>query len=333
MIVLLGATGYVGQAFDRELTARGESVVRLSRKKLDYTRYETLLEFLKETRPRFLINAAGYTGRPNVDACEIAKADTLKGNSLFPLTVSHACQTANVAWGHVSSGCIYAGAKIIGDESAHVETDLTKVGVRDILRDHPQTIVGFDENDTPNFSFRHPPCSFYSGTKALGEESLQGDERVYVWRMRMPFDEQDNPRNYLSKLQRYSKIYENFNSLSHRADFARACLDLFRCEAPFGTYNVTNPGYVSTREVAEFIQTYLAPDRTFDYWANDEEFYKTAAKAPRSNCILDVSKLLSTGVSMRPVREALRDSVVNWRWEQKIVEPSDFPKIIQQGVS
>ncbi len=38
-----------------------------------------------------------------------------------------------------------------------------------------------------------------------------------------------------------------------------------------------------------------------------------AAKTPRSNCILDVSKLLATGVPMRPVEEALVEALQHWR--------------------
>jgi NAD(P)-dependent dehydrogenase (short-subunit alcohol dehydrogenase family) len=77
MIVVLGASGYIGEAFVRELKNRGEAFLAISRSQLDYTRFEELLGFLREKKPAFLINAAGYTGRPNVDACEIAKADTL----------------------------------------------------------------------------------------------------------------------------------------------------------------------------------------------------------------------------------------------------------------
>ena len=49
--------------------------------------------------------------------------------------------------------------------------------------------------------------------------------------------------------------------------------------------------------------------KRFEFWANDEEFYNVAAKTPRSNCVLDVSKLLATGVKIRPVEEALEDSL------------------------
>ena len=53
----------------------------------------------------------------------------------------------------------------------------------------PAAIHGFTETDPPNFSFRDPPCSFYSGTKALGEEAIAGIGQSYIWRLRIPFDE------------------------------------------------------------------------------------------------------------------------------------------------
>ena len=60
------------------------------------------------------------------------------------------------------------------------------------------------------------------------------------------------------------------------------------------------------------IQKILEPARTFEFWADDAEFYRLGAKTPRSNCVLDVSKLLATGVTLRPVEEALTDSLQHW---------------------
>jgi len=131
--------------------------------------------------------------------------------------------------------------------------------------------------------------------------------------LRIPFDEFDNPRNYLSKIQRYAKVYDNLNSISHRGDFARACVELWERRAPFGTYNVTNPGFVTTREVVALIQKVLKLNRPFEFWKDDAEFYRVAAKTPRSNCVLDVSKLLATGVELRPVRAALEASLKDWK--------------------
>ncbi len=315
MILLLGATGYIGEAFAHELTRRKKDFITLSRKQVDYSRFEVLLEFLRGKKPLFVVNAAGYTGKPNVDACELDKAGTLVGNTLLPQTIAHACAAAGVPWGHVSSGCIYSGAKISADGKIRTEKDMTKPDLHALVEKSPEKILGFAENDAPNFSFSDPPCSFYSGTKALGEEAIAGIGQSYIWRLRIPFDEFDSKRNYLSKVQRYAKVYDNVNSISHRADYVKACLDTWELRAPFGIYNVTNPGFVTTRHVVEQIEKILKPARRFEFWANDEEFYQVAAKTPRSNCVMDVSKLLATGVKIRGVEEAIEASLKNWQPE------------------
>lgn len=320
-ILLLGATGYIGSAFAAELERRATPFYSLSRKELDYTRFDLLLDHLREAKPEFVINAAGYTGKPNVDACETAHAETLLGNTLFPQALAEACLATSIPYGHVSSGCIYTGAKIVENGQTRIEPDLTKPKLKSLVDNELQTshfglrpshVHGFTETDPPNFSFRSPPCSFYSGTKALGEEVMLPLANGYLWRLRIPFDEFDNPRNYLTKVQTYSKVYNNVNSISHRADFVNACLDLWCLQAPFGIYNITNPGWITTRHVIEKISQILKPGKHFEFWADNAEFYKFA-KAPRSNCVMDVSKLLDAGVKIRPVEEALDFSLRNWK--------------------
>jgi dTDP-4-dehydrorhamnose reductase len=316
MIVLLGGTGYIGGQFARALQKRGLRFVAPLRSEIDYGRFTVLREFLEKTRPEFLVNAAGFTGKPNVDACEENWADTLQGNTLFPVAAAQACASLGIPYGHVSSGCIYSGAKVVENGRTRAEKDLTRPELRALVEKSPQSIHGFNEKDTPNFSFRDGPCSFYSGTKALAEEAMLGIGQSYLWRLRIPFDEFDSARNYLSKVQRYPKVYDNVNSISHRADFVKACLDLWEFRAPFGIYNVTNPGFVTTRFVVGQIEKFLHPPRRFEFWANDEEFYRVAAKTPRSNCVLDCSKLLAAGVKIRSVQEALTGSLTNWQPEK-----------------
>ena len=312
MVLLLGASGYVGQALAAALGQRRISFVPLARKELDYTRFDQLLPYLQARPPRLLINAAGYTGKPNVDACETAREATLLGNTLLPLTIGHACQAAGVPWGHVSSGCIYSGAKILRQGQEQIQRDLSLPELRRLVDEHPEQVHGFTEEDAPNFTFDQQPSSFYSGSKALGERALAGLDRTYIWRLRIPFDHHNNPRNYLVKIQRYAKVYDNVNSLSHLGDFAHACLNLWQKEAPYGTYNLTNPGFVTTRQVVQRLVQVLQPAKSFEFWKNDQEFYQHAAKTPRSNCVLDVSKAMAAGAELRPVEAALQEALEKW---------------------
>ena len=185
--------------------------------------------------------------------------------------------------------------------------------MRELFLRSPERFKGYSEDEVPKFSFRHPPCSFHNGTKVLAEEAIAGVGQNYIWRLRIPFDEIDSPRNALTKLQKYPKVYENLNSFSHRGDFVRACLDLWERRAAFGIYNVTNPGAISTRQIVEKIERLLKPSRPFEFFADDNQFYTTGVKAPRSNCMLDTTKLLAAGVQMRTVNEAFESALQGWR--------------------
>ena len=287
MIVLLGGSGYIGQAFQRQLKAAGQPFANLSRKDADYTRLETLIAELKKRKPEFLINAAGYTGKPNVDACEIHKTECLDGNSVLPGTVAMACSELKIPWGHVSSGCVYNGRRADGK--------------------------GFTESDPPNFSFRQNYCSFYSGTKALGEEILRDFPELYGWRGRIPFSSLDSERNYLSKLMRYQRLLDAENSLSQLDEFVGAALESWTKRIPYGIYNMTNPGSVTTREVVDLIKKSGVSKKEFSFFKDENEFLNLAVKTPRSNCILDTTKLQKAGIQMDEVHVAIEKALKNWQ--------------------
>jgi dTDP-4-dehydrorhamnose reductase len=287
MIFLLGGSGYVGTAYQALLTRKGIPFRNLRRADLDYTQTAVLADLLRREKPAFLINAAGYTGKPNVDACELHKAECLFGNAVLPGRIAAACAAAGVPWGHVSSGCIYTGARPDGS--------------------------GFTETDTPNFTFRANNCSFYSGTKALGEEVLAGRNDVYIWRLRIPFDNVDSPRNYLTKLMRYTRLLEATNSISQLHEFCDATLACWEKHVPFGTYNVTNPGHVTTREVVNLICQSGVCAKDYQFFTNEIEFMSTTAKTPRSNCVMDSRKLDAVGIKMTTVQEAIERDLVHWK--------------------
>jgi hypothetical protein len=61
------------------------------------------------------------------------------------------------------------------------------------------------------------------------------------------------------------------------------------------------------------MQRLLGIDREFEFWSSDEEFYRMGAQTLRSNCILEIDKLLGTGVRIRSVGDALSDALSRWQ--------------------
>jgi len=313
MILILGASGYVGRAFAEQLRRRGRAFVPLTRQALDYSSFTTLLGFVRKLKPTLVINAAACSGRPNVDACEEDRLTAFQINTRLPQSISRVCSVQGIPFAHLSSGSIFSGAKVFQGGLLRVEANLNKPEVRELFDASPRGFLGFTEYDEPNFSFRHPPCNSYAGTRALAEEALRGAPNTYIWRLLMPFDEVDQPRNFLSKLQAYPRIFDHVTSLSHLGDAVSACLELFERRAPYGTYNVVNPGAVTTRSVVQQIQSTLCLERRFAFWRDEDEFFAQGTRIPRSSCILDTTKLLRAGVKLRPIEEAIQHALQNWK--------------------
>lgn len=287
MIILFGSNGYIGSEFARQLEAA--KIPTFFWPDSHKTTFQDLEKWYEDVGYPIIggvINAAGYTGKPNVDACELNKEAAVHGNITWPQILTDWCMLNDIPLGHVSSGCIYTGKKPDGK--------------------------GFNEQDEPNFSWNQNNCSFYSGTKALGEKVVSKWEKNYIWRLRIPFDEYDGPRNYISKMMKYPKILNAENSISNRTEFVSACIETLTKKVPYGIYNVTNTGYMTTEQLVTKLKKTIAKDQQFEL-IDEAALYANYAKTPRSNCIMDNSKLLSTGIKMRSVDEALDSCLANWK--------------------
>lgn len=286
MIILLGASGYVGSAILRELQSRNWPVLACNRKTVDLTSRREVRRLFEEHRPKFVINAVGYTGRPNIDATEQDKLRTFSANLEIPVIVSEVLRQTDVPWGHVSSGCIYQGSRPGGG--------------------------GFREDDPPNFGLADPLSSFYAHTKAMAERILLQDPNCRIWRLRIPFDQYDHERNYLSKLMRYERLLDAENSISHLGDFAWACAEMVERRAPAGIYNVTNPGSITTRQVVAQIAKHQRSNKVFVFYSDEADFLQKGQHIRRASCILDTMKLSTLGIKLRSVEEAVHWSLAHW---------------------
>lgn len=282
--LILGSNGFLGQNFLKFLNSKKYEVKELNRQDCDFLNKDELFKIIKNINPLYIINCAGYTGKPNVDACEINKEACWQGNVTLVKYLSDICYSLNTRYIQVGSGCIYSGMK---------------------------NKNGFKEEDEPNFSFDHQPCSYYSGTKAVMEDILKSDYNAYICRLRIPFNNVAHPKNYITKLINYSKLLDAKNSLTNIDDFLNACLYLLENVADTGIYNITNTGFITTKEVTKLISKYIV-NKKFEFFKNENEFYSTAAKTPRSNCVLDNSKLRKTGFKIDSIQDSILKSIKNY---------------------
>jgi dTDP-4-dehydrorhamnose reductase len=263
-ILLTGRHGYIGSEFANIAMRRGHVITRLDYQEV-VQKEHWFLDY------DLAVNCAAYIPKPSVSLCDQNEPETVRGNVLLPFNLACICQRKDVPLIHFSTACLF-------DEKRE-----------------------YAERDAPIRGFKDH-CGWYVRTKLMAE-SLVGDiEKHYIFRIRLPFDEQASERNYLSKLIAYPQVYDHLNSLSHRADCVNAALDLVERRAAYGTYHLANPGSISARRVCEKM---LAAGLL----SKMPEF----VPGPCKGTTLSVDRLLSTGVNIRPVEEAVDDAIKNWR--------------------
>lgn len=265
MRYLIIGDGYIGNYLYRYIEIYTSSSACLYKSKIyDYYSLKSLINHYPE---HILINCAGKTGRPNVDACEEEKDIVFWANVELPVLIAEAMKERKSYWVHIGSGCIYDGYQ-----------------------------KEWTEEDTPNFM-----GSFYSRTKRWSQDILKGFEEPLVLRIRMPVSG-DNERCTIHKIIKYAKagypMMDLKNSLTFLPDMVKAVLFLTE-RGCSGEFNIVNKGALSPTDILDL---YNISYRKLPY----EEIRKTL-KADRSNCILSIDKLLNTGFEMPDITERIKE--------------------------
>ena len=115
---------------------------------------------------------------------------------------------------------------------------------------------------------------FSSGSKALEKEVLAGAGIFFVWRLRIPFDHESSPWNYLQKLLNNKNLPETENSVSLFEKFCKKCVEFFTNVMDLWAYNMTNSGSITTRQVTGEMAQEGLTDKKFKFFnSEEEEFY------------------------------------------------------------
>lgn len=264
-IVVFGA-GYLGRLLAQRL--EGATLVG----DVDVTDGARVREVLRALRPSFALNAAGKTGRPNVDWCERFPAETMRSNALGALSVAEACAREGVRLVHLGSGCVFSGPA-------------------------PRE-EGWSEEDTPD------PRSLYARSKYAADLALSALPGVAILRLRMPFGGEPSPRNLLTKLAGYEEVVDVRCSVTSVDDLVTATRGVLAAEAT-GIFHVVNRGGLSLRRAMERFRERVDPTLRTRFITEEELYRRGLVKAPRSHCVLASSRLDALGVRLRTAEEAL----------------------------
>lgn len=270
--LIYGRTGWIGGMLGRLLSGEKHEYFYGFARLHDRRALE---EDIARCHPTHILNAAGITGRPNVDWCESHKREVIQTNVIGTLNLIDIAHSYGIHVTNFATGCIYAY-----DE------------------EHPIGGAGFTEKDPPNFRE-----SYYSKTKAMTEELIEQYDNVLQLRLRMPIDDDLlNPRNFIHKIANYEKVVNIPNSMTVLNELVPLAID-GALRSLTGVYNFTNPGVISHNEVLQLYKDYCDPTFTWENFSIDEQSKILAA--PRSNNCLDSAKLERAFPGILDIRSSL----------------------------
>lgn len=279
MKLLILGKGYIGNYL-----AKGNAehqIVHIGKSDVNYENPDELVKFIhKETNyPKshfdWIINCSGYTGRPNVEACESDKENCYHYNVTVPLFITKVANRFKIPVIHIGSGCIYDGYS-----------------------------KWFSEEDLPNFGADSELSSFYSKTKDAFEKLSEHLER-YIFRIRIPFNGIPEPKNYLWKILNYNNLISHPNSITNVDDLVYFVYKFIEEKRPLGVYNVTNKWGIEAKDVVEMMKNYGLENSDWNFVSiKDAQF-----KVGRSNCLLDTSKIEELGLGLPDVKDSLEKAI------------------------
>tara|TARA_R110002167_G_scaffold113264_2_gene286166 strand:+ start:403 stop:1275 length:873 start_codon:yes stop_codon:yes gene_type:complete len=261
MKVLILGGGYIGNHLFNHL--KNECTVeQIIQSQVDYTftnpTSRDFKSYLHDKRFDIAVNCSGYTGKPNVDACEDDKANCWEYNVLAPVRTAEVLNLFKIPVIHISSGCIYQG------------------------------LGKYTEEDAPNFGLYDDESSFYSKSKHAGELALR-DMDGYIFRIRMPFCDTTAHKNILVKYLKYDNIVSFHNSLTCVYDLCGAIEEFAvrRSVIPRGVYNVINKGTANAVMVMTAMRKHGLQNKNWEVVPIEQ----LDIKVGRSNCTLAGEKL------------------------------------------
>ena len=281
MNILILGNGFIGSRLYGYLKSSSQidRVVVLAKSDIDYTDprliYDYISNRMKNGRFDVVINASGYTGVPNVDACEKEKDLCWKLNTEVPVMLEQTCKDFSARFIHISSGCIYDG--------------------------YDKT---WTEDDVPNFGLFSDRSSWYSKTKHAAETVLNIDSTV-VLRISMPFTKDNTPRNYINKILKYDKLINYPNSVTCIEDLNEFILKSIIDNIPPGIYNVVHDEPVMAKDV----QLLLCEHGLYNEKWEFVDISKIDIVANRSNCMLSDRKIAGLDMKLSSAFESLDYSI------------------------
>ena len=248
--LIYGHNGWIAKQFIKEIPGYIDIVKGQAR----FENFEEIKTEITTIKPDNVIVLGGLTYKSpatNIDWCEDNKQEVIRVNVLGTLNIADICEQNGIHCTILGTGCIYSTL----EDKEYTEEDM--------------------------WDFQE---SFYSKTKAYTQELLKCYKNVLLLRIRMPINNSNDPKNFISKLKKFDKIISVKNSMTVLPELIPVMIRMIET-GKNGTWNIVNPGTISHKEIMDI---YNIEKKYIDISRQSE-----LTRVARSNNHLNVDKLMS----------------------------------------
>ncbi len=290
-ILLLGHNGWIGHQMLDLLNQTNHEVI------LSKSRAHNIEEIENEilvNQPTHIMSFIGRThgkvGDTNFTTIDYLEqpgklVENVRDNLFSPLVLGLLAQKYNVHYTYLGTGCIfeYDNEHLFGEE-----------------------INGFTEDSKPNFT-----GSSYSVVKGYTDQLMHLlEQNTLNLRIRMPITDNNNQRNFITKITNYKKICSIPNSMTVLPELLPYIIKMAEKNIT-GTYNFTNPGLISHNEILEMYKEYVDNSFKWENFTIEEQNKILASK--RSNNFLETTKLSNLFPEIKNIKESVKHILMNYK--------------------
>ncbi len=282
-ILFFGSKGWIGGQFLEYLNKLNEPIEIIeTNARADN---EILVkDLILAHSPTHIISFIGRTHGEGINTIDYLEQEgklieNVKDNLYAPLVLSTLAEKNNIHYTYLGTGCIFDN------------------------EDPPSRL--FKETDNPNFF-----GSSYSIIKGFTDRLMKLSSKTLNLRIRMPINSQNHHRNFITKIINYDKICSIPNSMTVLPTIYPIIYDMMKNETT-GTFNLTNPNYISHNEILEMYREIKDPEFKWTNFSKEEQ--NQVLKSKRSNNCLDTTKIQELYPDFPDIKKAVRECIENYQ--------------------
>lgn len=267
--ILIGSNGFLGSEIKKYLIYQKKHFITLDTR---LNNYDEITHKLNLYKPKYVICAAGISGRPTIEWCDDNKEETFKVNVIDTLKLCEITKHRNIHLTLFGSGSVFNG--LYDDNGEPILTTYDE-----------KTLI--EKNSS----------KYYLKCRNILEDSLELYSNVLYLRIQYPISLTDNPKCFMNKmLYRLHNVHDQYVNITYLPNLFPLLISTVLEKNTVGILNFVNPGSIKLGDLLEWYKN-----------NKDEKIKYTITKASTYCGLLNTNLLESIlGNQVNPISEIFK---------------------------